>query len=391
MTNLDKLNERQIAILNQFADAIKADDKEGFKTAFNALADNIGEQVKADFEAYRADADAAILAQRGIRQLTSKERAFYDSVIGAMKSGDPKAALTNIDATFPETVIDAVFDDLIKAHPLLAKINFQKTGILAKIIVSTTGGVASWQELGSEVVDELNAEFIELDLTLAQVTAFVPVKRYMLDMGAEWLDRYVRQMLSEAIGVEVEAGIVNGTGKNEPIGMMRALTGASDGVYPEKAVAATITALDASAFGTILDKLSTTRNGNRRAVTDLVMLVNPADYYTKVFPATTIRSTTGTFNNDTLPYPCEVIPVAGVTAGKAVFGLPSKYFMAMGTAGRGGVIEYSDHYHFLKLERVYMTYFYGNGRALDENDFVVVDISGLKPASLLVKVEETTA
>lgn len=390
MTNLDALNQKKTAILQKMSDAMANNDTTAFQTAFNELADEIGSAVKADFEQYRSDADSAILAQRGVRQLTSKERTFYESLIGAMKSDNPKQAFTDIDKTFPETVIDAVFDDLEENHPLLSRINFQRAGLLTKMIVSKTGGTASWQELGSEVVDELNAEFVEIDLGMAQVTAFIPVKRYMLDMGPSWLDRYVRGMLSEAVAVEVERGIVVGTGKNEPIGMTKALTGAVDGVYNDKAVGVTITTLDAASYGTILDTLSTTPNGHRRPVSRVLMLVNPADYFTKVFPATTVRATDGSYNSNVLPFPTEVIQSVAVPAGKAVFGLGDKYFMALGTAGKAGTIEYSDQYHFLKLERVYMTYFYGNGMPLDDNAFVVADISGVKPSVLDVRVIERT-
>lgn len=390
MTNLDALNQKKTAILQKMSDAMANNDTTAFQTAFNELADEIGSAVKADFEQYRNDADSAILAQRGVRQLTSKERTFYESLIGAMKSDNPKQAFTDIDKTFPETVIDAVFDDLEENHPLLSKINFQRAGLLTKMIVSKTGGTASWQELGSEVADELNAEFVEIDLGMAQVTAFIPVKRYMLDMGPSWLDRYVRGMLSEAVAVEVERGIVVGTGKNEPIGMTKALTGAVDGVYKDKAVGATITTLDAASYGTILDTLSTTPNGHRRPVSRVLMLVNPADYFTKVFPATTVRATDGSYNSNVLPFPTEVIQSVAVPAGKAVFGLGDKYFMALGTAGKAGTIEYSDQYRLLKLERVYMTYFYGNGMPLDDNAFVVADISGIKPSVLDVRVIERT-
>lgn len=390
MTNLDARNERLIGIQQRMFDAISNNDTAAFQAAFNEMGNEQADRVRAEFEQYRNDADAAILAQRGVRQLTSKERAFYEGLIGAMKSDNPKQAFTDIDKTFPETVIDAVFDDLEENHPLLSKINFQRAGLLTKMIVSKTGGTASWQELGSEVVDELSAEFAEINLEMAQVTAFIPVKRYMLDMGPSWLDRYVRGMLAEAVAVEVERGIVVGTGKNEPIGMTKALTGAVDGVYQDKAVGATITALDSAAYGAVLDKLSTTPNGHRRPVSRVLMLVNPADYFTKVFPATTVRTTDGSYNSNVLPFPTDVIQSVAVPAGKAVIGLGDKYFMALGTAGKAGTIEYSDQYHFLKLERVYMTYFYGNGMPLDDNAFVVADISGIKPSVLDVRVIERT-
>ena len=37
-----------------------------------------------------------------------------------------------------------------------------------------------------------------------------------------------------------------------------------------------------------------------------------------------------------------------------------------------------------------MTYFYGNGMPLDDNAFVVADISGIKPSVLDVRVIERT-
>ena len=390
MTNLDALNQKRNTIRQQMFDAMANNNTAAFQEAYDAMSDMIGEGLRAEFEQYKADADAAVLAQRGVRQLTSKERTFYEALIGAMKSENPQQAFTGIDKTYPETVIDAVFDDLEENHPLLSKINFQRAGLLTKMIVSKTGGKASWQELGSEVVDELNAEFIEINLEMAQVTAFIPVKRYMLDMGPVWLDRYVRGMLVEAIATEVERGIVVGTGKNEPIGMTKALTGAVDGVYKDKAVGATITTLDAASYGTILDTLSTTPNGHRRAISKVLMLVNPADYFTKIYQATTVRATDGSYNGNVLPFPTEVIQSAAVPAGKAIFGIGDKYLMLLGTAGKAGTIERSDEYRFLKLESVYMSYLYGYGMPLDDNAFVVADISGIKPSVLDVRVIERT-
>lgn len=55
--------------------------------------------------------DATILAQRGVRQLTSKEKQYYEKIIEAMRSTDPKQALNDVEVVMPETIIDSVFDD----------------------------------------------------------------------------------------------------------------------------------------------------------------------------------------------------------------------------------------------------------------------------------------
>ena len=119
------------------------------------------------------------------------------------------------------------------------------------------------------------------------------------------------------------------------------------------------------------------------------MVVNPIDYLTKIMPATTIRSTTGQYVSGVLPFPTRIIQSTRVPSGRAIIGLPERYFMGIGTE-KSGRIEYSDEYHFLEDERVYLVKLYGHGEPLDNNAFVYVDISGMKPLSLEVTVSNTT-
>ena len=166
--------------------------------------------------------------------------------------------------------------------------------------------------------------------------------------------------------------------------MTRQLSGATDSVYPRK-TDIPITDLSPATFGTILNTVSQGPNGKRRAVPELLMVVNPTDYYTKVFPATTPRTTDGGYNTGVFPYPTKVVVSAAVPSGKAVFGLGNRYFFGLGTA-KGGKLEYSDEYRFLEDQRVYLIKLYGNGRPLDGNAFVYVDISDLVPTVQKVEV-----
>jgi hypothetical protein len=159
--------------------------------------------------------------------------------------------------------------------------------------------------------------------------------------------------------------------------MTRALTGAVDGVYPRK-TAITVTALDQTTFGTILNTLSQGPNSKRRAIQKIIMVVNPADYFTKVMPATTVRATDGSFTKDVFPFPTEVFSCSSMPQGYAVFGIGSRYFAGLGTS-KGGKIEYSDEYKFLEDQRAYLIKLYGDGKPLDANAFVLADISGLAP------------
>ena len=170
--------------------------------------------------------------------------------------------------------------------------------------------------------------------------------------------------------------------------MARKLTGATDGVYPLKTAVA-ITDLSPTTFGTLLDTLSNAPNGKRRAVGEVILIVNPSDYFTKVYPATTPRASDGTFNYNVLPYPTKIVQSEAIPVGSAIIGIAKEYFAGIGAGTDGGKLEYSDEYKFLEDKRTYRIKLYGNGRARTENDFILLDVSGLKPFTYEVKVVES--
>lgn len=384
MKNKDTLQAEKTAILQKFSDAIKADDQEGFASAFSELAENIQASVMDEYKQQTQINDTAVLASRGVRQLTSAENKYYTDMVEAMKSSNPKQAVTLIDDVLPKTTIDTIFSELTEAHPLLDAINFQNTGLLTEILVSTTGGVAVWGEVTATITAELTGTFAVIPLGINKLSAFIPVAKAMLDLGPAWLDNYVRTLLGEALVVQLEAGIVDGDGKLKPLGMTRSLTGATDGVYPRKAPIP-ITKLDPATFGTIANTLSVGRSGKRRAVPKILMVVNPTDYYTKVFPATTPRAIDGSYTYDVFPYPVLKVVSPAVPEGYAVFGLAKQYFFGLGNS-KGGKLEFSDEYKFLEDVRTYLIKLYGNGQPLLENDFIYADITGLNPAQIDVVV-----
>ena len=375
--------------------AIKDGDTEGFYQAFDQMLTCIQNDLQQSYEAQvnglRQDLDSRILSARGVRQLTTQERDYYQKVITAMKSTDPKQALANVDVVMPETVIESVFEDLTTQHPLLSAINFIPATGRVRILVNTNGRQeALWGDLCDEIVKELLAGFREVDSGLMKLTAFLPVCKASLDMGPQWLDRFVRETLYEALASGLEVGIVVGTGNKMPIGMNRQVgdgVTVKGGVYPEKA-RVTVTDLSPDTVGNLLSLLAVDPNGKPRAVQDVLFIVNPQDYYQKVMPATTVMAPDGTYRNDVMPYPMKVIPSGALDRGRAILGLGYRYFAAAGT-DKAGRIEYSDHYQFLEDNRVYLIKAYANGQAKDDNAFLYLDISGLRPS--LWRVEQVTA
>lgn len=389
MKNKDVLMQEKAKILQQMNEAIAGNDPDAFAEAFEKLSMNIQENILNEVEMQRQSADAVALAARGVHPLTSEETKYYQAVIEAMKSSNPQQALTDLEVVMPKTVIDRVFEDLVARHPLLDAINFQNTSGLIEMYLNTDEGqLASWGKLCGEITKELSSGFKMVNMGLKKLSAFLPVCKAMLDLGPTWLDRYVRDILTEAIYNGLEEGIIAGTGKDQPIGMMKQVgddVEVSGGVYPDKQAIA-VTSLDAVTYGSLLAKLATTPKGKSRVVQNVILVVNPTDYFTKIMPGTTIMTPSGTFVNNVLPYPTTIIQSIRVPANKAILGLGRKYFMGIGTA-KSGKIEYSDQYRFLEDERVYLTKLYGHGEPLDNNAFQVLDITNLKPAILKVEVQ----
>ena len=374
---------------DNLVEAFKSTDENAIAQAFTPFAEAMQENIMEEVKVYQKTNDSNILAKRGVHQLTVEEDKFYQSIIGAMKSNDPRQAFTTLATAYPETVIDNVIADIKAAHPLLAAINFTNTTILTKMIVNKQGTqLAVWGAVNSAITKELEGAIGQVDLTLCKLSAFMPISKDMLSVGPAWIDAYVRGVLSEAIALATETAIIDGTGKDMPIGMNRIVADdvtVTAGVYPKK-TPVVVASLDPITYGGILAKLSVAPNGKTRPITKVLMIVNPTDYFSKVFPATTVRATDGTYSHDVLPFPTDIIQSPAVAVNSAIIGLPEKYFMGIGAGTNGGKIEYSDEFKFLDDQRVYLSKMYGNGRALDDNAFILADITTLVAATLQVSV-----
>lgn len=345
--------------------------------------------------------DATVLAARGVRQLTNEETAYYKALTAAMRTdvSGVKNALTDISVTMPETIIDQVMQDVKSNFELLDAIDFINSSYMTSWIYNKQGvQTAKWGAIGSEVKKELSGAFGKISVTTCKLTAFMAVSQDYLDLGAAWLDRYVRAILTEAAGTAMEAAIVDGAGNadNEdcPVGMTRDLDkGSTDGstgltTYPQK-TATKVTSLDPATYGAILAKLSKTPTGRNRKVSDVILVCNPEDYFTKIMPATTYMTPSGGYVSNVLPFPTRVIQSEGCPKGKAVVGLGKQYIGMLGAGSKKGVVTYDDSVQFLEDNRVYKIRLLGNGRPKDNTSFEVLDISALKALAYKIVQEST--
>lgn len=368
-----------------FAAAFSKALSDGDEAALSEAIVNFSEGIQSALieEAGSRNADRAALAARGVRVLTNQEEKYYSALIKAMDGGraNIRQAVENIDIALPETIVDAVMDDIQSEFPLLDAIDFRNTTAVTKWFYNKQGvQQAAWGSIGSEITKELSGSIGEMDLTQKKLTAYMVISKDFLKLGPAWLDRYVRAILAEANGLALEVAVADGDGASGPIGMTRDLTKGTttEGVttYARKSATA-VTVLDPETYGKILAKLTKTPSGRQRAVKEVIMVVSPEDYLTKVMPSTTILTPQGTYVSNVLPFPTKVIQSVGVPSGYAVVGIGNRYFAGLGTSKKG-LIEYSDHVQFLEDNRVYTTHLYGNGMPLDNGAFELLDISGME-------------
>jgi len=393
MKSMDLTDQTLLDLRQKLQNAMSGGDQDAYMEALEANCQHYGNQVLAEYEELRDETDVAILASRGVRQLTSVEQQYYRKLGAAMKDKDPRQAVNNLDVVMPETVIDSIFEDLRTNHPLLSRINFMNTNGAIRMMMNTNGYQrAAWGSLCAEIVQELTSGFREVKTDLNKLSAFIPICKAMLDLGPAWLDRYTRMVLSEGLSNGMEYGLVNGTGKDEPIGMTKQVgdnVTTTGGVYPDK-TSITVTDFSPVTMGNLISIMAAGPKGNARAVNDVILVVNPQDYFQRIMPATTIMGPDGLYRNDVFPYPMSVIQSAALPRGKAVLGIARLYWAFAGMS-KDGRIEYSDDYRFLEDERVYLIKTYANGQPADNNAFLVLDITGVKPATYKVTVvDETT-
>lgn len=381
--------------------AMKDGDENAMQKAWEEFHDSICAKVLADHAELQATNDVAILSERGYRQLTSGETKWYQKVIGALKSSDPKQAFVNIinsdqeEDLMPTTIIEDVYKNLRDTHPLLGAIDFQYVGYITKWILNDHSvQKAVWGSINSEIVKEITSAFKTIDIEQNKLSAYAIIENDMLDLGPTFLDAYIRACLEEALAAGLIYGIIDGTGKNEPIGLTRDIhegveVNSSTG-YPRKTAEKVVDFTPAN-YGALIAKMAINEAGKPKTFAKVGLVCNLTDYLTKIMPASTVLTPNGTYARDVFPFPTTVYVENALDTGEALLFVEKEYSCFMG-GNKKGVIEVSDEYKFLEDQTAFKIKQHGTGRAVDNTSALLLDISDVEPAYLTVKnVEVTTA
>lgn len=376
MKSLDVKKANMQALLDGMKQAMESGDTEGFIQKNLELGELRQQETIEMFEQFQTSQDVTTLAQRGVRSLTSVERDYYNKLIEALDSADPRQAVAGIGETIPQTVFDTVFEDLAQEFPILKHVDFMYTKANVKMIYNKQGmQKATWGALTAGITTALDAEVDAVETGKHNLSAYIYVSKPMLTLGVEWIDRYVRVILKDALAFGLEDGFVNGTGKAEPIGMIRNLAGSVvAGEYPAK-TASELADFSIPELGAQIAKLKVHATDRRRPARGLFFAYSPDDEV-KVLAARKVLGPMGYI--DVVPYAIDFVECASLEAGTAILGI-SKQYLGTLAGNEGGELEFSDEYKFLEQNRTYAVHLLGNGLPKDNTSFVVLDIEDLAP------------
>nr|AHF24302.1 major capsid protein a [uncultured bacterium Contig1770] len=387
-----KLNQAKNAAA-AIVQAVRDGDEKAQEAAFSGFMDAVAADVAAQFEAAQASNDTRALADRGFRQLTGEETAYYQKVIEALKSSNPKQAFDAIpDDAMPTTIFEDVMRDLEQERPLLAAVKPVYTKYLTEWVLNDhTAQRFAWGEITDAITKEITSAFKVVSVKQSKLSAFAVVSRGMLDLGPVFLDGYVRACLFEAWGDGMEYGIVAGTGINsEPIGLRKDI---HEGVsidtstgYPDKTAVPVTDFLPAS-YGPLVASLAVNEKGNpKRGSGNLCLLTNANTYLTKVMPAIRMLTSSGEYS-DAFPVATKPIETEALADNEGILARLDEYGLFVG-GDRG--IESSDEVKFIEDQRAFKLVTYANGRAVDNTSAILLDLTNLPALAFPVQGSVTT-
>ena len=340
---------------------------EAFQNYFDALQVDVVNTVRSQVNDEMLD--RSILQNRGQNVLTSAETKFFNAVI-------QEGGFTD-DSILPVTTQERVFEDLVQEHPLLDALGLQDLGAVTRMIKSDPTKAFAWGPLFGDIKGQVNAAFSEEQIGQLKLTAFAAIPNDMLELGPEWIERYVRTLLVESYAVGLEYGFVNGLGpaSNQPIGLMKDV--AANGAVSDKATSGTLTfapsekgtVVVGELYGVVKALSTDAKDKSRKVLNRIVMVVNPIDAI-----AVQARNTIQTANGQwvmSLPYNIKPVESEEVPVGKALFFVQGKYTAAL--AG-GYKLKKFDQTLAIEDATLYTIKQFANGRPEDNKTALVYDL-----------------
>lgn len=359
------------AKVSQDPEATAEDKTQALADYMEAVQKDAENRILEEAQAFASDNN--VLQSRGHNVLTNKERKFFNAVV-------EKGGFTDEDI-LPKTTQERVFEDVVKDHPLLAAIGIQNLGAVTEFIFSDPELAYAWGPLFGKIEGKLNAAFRKEKIEQLKLTAFIPLAKDMLQLGPEWIERYVRTIIAEAMKVGLEYGYVAGRGpsQNEPVGLLKDVDKESGAVSDKKSVdtltfkpgRTTINELKGvvKKLAEKLDKDGKKEDEPRKVEGKIVMVTNPFDTF-DIKANATVQNQSGAYVTN-LPFNPIQTESQFVPAGKVLFFVKGEYIAAV-----GGAMDVNRYKETLAMEDadLYIAKQFATGKPVDNNASQVYDL-----------------
>ena len=364
----EKLKEEVVQLLNDSEDKSEAIYQAAEMIIEAKHKDLIDELVEQNA---RAEADEEYRKRLGLRNLSDKEKQFYES----MK--DVKQAITakQVDI-IPNEIIDRTLDDVRRNSNILKLVRFAPANV-KKWLVGSHSGAAVWGDIVGQITAELSASFSAINIELHKLHVCLVIPKAIQDLSLPFVDRYFTAILAEAMQDGLVKGYISGNGKTGPVGITNKLDSfTSSGTASAKQKLTNITKFSPKGLAEVRKTLS--KNGTRTIGT-LYLLCNPQDEAEYVDPALYGEALTGGYRNTSFMN-IEKIVDANIPVGTGIFTIDGMYVM-----GASGVeIKTYDQTKAMDDADVVIAKCYANGRAVDDDCAVVFDVTKLEEYKLPV-------
>lgn len=360
-----------------FANAVtEGKDKEEQNTAFADMMNALSEDTVAYIDkTVNSKIDPVLNARTKDPEMTSEEVDFFNAL-----TSDDTTHKESKEVVLPETTVDKIFEDLAKDHPFMQIIGLQNTGLRLKFLKSEATGAAVWGKIYDGIKGQLQATFSDEDANQSKLTAFVAIPNDVKDFGAPWIKTYVTTQIEEAFAVAAEAAFIAGDGKDKPIGLTKSVAkgvSVTDGVYPDKESAGTLTLKDTATakkeLGGIVKALSVKENGEPYAAKGKIYLAVQPGVSIDLETAMTMQNVNGQWVY-ALPFGLQTVESEFVPEGKIVPFVPNRYDAY--SAGNVAIAEF-DQTLALEDATLYAAKRFFYGKAVDDNAAKVYDFNAV--------------
>ncbi len=355
----NELKQKAITMLNESEDKATAiaDVVDMFASEKNK---DLIEEIQA--QAIKANSDSDYASKLGLRVLSKEEESFYE------KFKDIKQAITGAQVDLiPTSIVDLTLENVKATEPVLKLITFTPAGVKRWITAERTGAY-SWSGLTEELKGELGADIKGLVTDLGKLDAYLIIPKAIRELSYQFIDKYFMAVLSEALKEGIAYGYLQGTGKEQPIGIYKQIDKTDeDGTHKDKDVNVDLTKFTPKGLAAAKVYLS---NKGKRVVNKIYVICNPEDEANYVAPA--IYDAEGnlvsSFKN------IEVIPCTENPKGKAALTLEGKYTMGITEVK---INEYKETLATDDADLI-VGKVYANGRAAADNVAYIFDVTKLE-------------